>query len=141
MSVKGILEDSENGCSAKVTTRGQLITAPLDFSKFYAGAVTANNGVANLLPPIANKRFVITSIILTSNKNLAANDATVTIYEAPGVSSTTQSAVIITLQIPKNQTLPLTGLNSIITNEGVWLNATSDLETIFFNVAGYYISA
>ena len=123
---------------AHVTDRGQLVTAPLSYSTMYSVTAAVNCTAVNIVPPITGKQFVITDIVLYANKGVGACDATVTLYEASSATSTVVAKSIITQEMVKKTNLPLIGLN-IITTEGVWLNLKTDDNTVFGNIAGYYV--
>lgn len=125
---------------ATVTNRGQLVTAPLDFSTAYNATAGTANTAANLVTPVNGKRFVITSIHLYANKNVGAGDATVTLYEASAVDTATVDASIFLAEMPKNSARDLTGLNLIVT-EGKWVNVKTDDDDVFATILGYYVPA
>ena len=127
------------GNSACVTPRGQLITAPLDFSKVYNAEANVVNTAFNLVTPKRGKQFVMTGLIVYANKGVGANDATVVIYEADSENSLISTEVIFTQEMLKQTTIVMTGLN-IISKEGVWINVKTDDDTIFVNLSGYYVS-
>ena len=141
MSLKSKIIDSKKGkYGAQVTRRNQLVVAPLDFSQFYNVKAELVNTAYNLITPKTRKCFVITDVILYANKNVGVSDATVVLYESDGPSSLTETNVIINQEMPKYNTLPLTGLN-VNTAEGAWINIKTDDDDIFANIAGYYIDA
>lgn len=141
MSAKvSILDGTGEGNEVKVTSRGQLVTAPLEFSDTFNIKAELDNTAYNLVTPLTNKQFVITDIILTANKNVGAADATVELYEANAVDTTTVEKCIIQLEMKKSSTLPLTGLN-MITTKGVWINIKTDDDDVFATLMGYYIDA
>lgn len=125
---------------AGVSPRGQLYTAPLDYSTAYNATADVANTAANLLVPKTGKQFVITSIHLYANKNVGAGDATVVLYEATSSSTATVTKTIFTVEMPKYSYRDLTGLNLIVT-EGVWVNIKTDDDDVFATVLGYYITA
>lgn len=135
--------DGNEATQAKVTKRGQLVTAPLSYSTFYNATAGTDNVPVNIIAPKTNKRFVITAIIVYANKNVSASgDATVTIYEGTGPTATQGSsdATIFTQDVPQKITVALTGLNIIVT-EGVWVNGVTNDDDVSFNLSGYYVDA
>lgn len=143
--IKTTIEGSINGLStkAKVSKYGQLITAPLDFSKFYAATASVANTPVELIPPLVNKRFIITSINLYGNRSVGVNDATVRIYEADGSAEAYDSSTDITIyitEVAKNQNQIVPALNIIVT-KGKWINIVASDVSVFANVSGYYIDA
>ena len=73
MTIVVKLKDGKGcGFDAKVTKRGQLIVAPLEFSDPYFVYLDTINIAYNLIKPTAGKQFVITSILVNSNVNVGA---------------------------------------------------------------------
>jgi len=141
MSIEVSLKDGEgSGGRAKVTSRGQVVTAPLDFSTFYNVTAGVINTAYNLVAPKTGKRFVITTIHLYANKNVGASDATVVLYESDSATSTTANETIINIEMLKQTHLILNGLNTLVT-EGQWINVKTDDDDVFANIAGYFIDA
>ena len=129
-----------NGNEAKVTSRGELIVSPLGYSESYAVTATVNNQGYNFTTPGTDKRFVITAILLTTDKNVGANGATISIYEASSATETTVDKEILTVEMLKQTNRDITGLNLIVT-EGKWLNVKTDDNNLYATVLGYYIEA
>lgn len=141
MPVSFELEDGQGeSYKACVTSRGQLVVGPIDFSEAYAVEVDVNDTAYNFVPPKTNKRFVVTDILLYANKGVGAADATVDVYESTSATSTVISKSILAIEMLKNSSRDITGLNLIIT-EGKWLNIKTNDNTIFATVMGYYITA
>lgn len=125
---------------AIVTSRGQLVTSPLEYSTAYTKEVNATATAFNFIGPVTGKRFVITDILLYADKNVGVNDASVQLYEATSSASTTISKTIIDIEMVKQTNRDITGLNLILT-EGRYLNIKTDDATIFATVMGYYVNA
>ena len=136
-----VLTDGKGaGNKACVTSRNQLVVAPLDFSEAYDQEVDTINTAFSFVPPRPSERFVVTDILLYANKGVGASDASVVIYEADSAISATVLKSIMSLEMLKQTSRDITGLNLII-SEGVWLNIKTDDNTIFSTVMGYYVSA
>jgi hypothetical protein len=140
MIKSSIVDGNGTNVEAKVTARGQLVTSPLEYSTAYNVTADAINTGYNLATPINDKQFVITDILLYANKNVGVNDATVVLYEASSLTSTTVDKTIINVEMVKQTRLDLTGLNLIVT-AGKWVNIKTDDDDIFATIMGYYISA
>jgi hypothetical protein len=139
MTLKAEICDSTGGTyGAKVTSRNQLVVAPLGFSTFYSGTAGVDNTAVNLIIPKTRKNFIITDIVLYANKFVGASDAAVELYEAAGPDVLATTNTIILQEMQKNTNLVLTGLNIIVT-EGLWVNLKTDDDDIFANIAGYYV--
>ena len=139
MSVGFLIKDGKGGgTTAAVTSRSQLVTAPLEFSTMFNATAGVVNTAANIVTPLSGKQFVITDIVLYANKSVGAGDATVILYEANTISTLTADAVIFQQEMVKQTSLVLTGLNIIVT-AGKWVNIKTDDDDVFVNMAGYYV--
>ena len=132
--------DGRSGRSAQITSRGEITTAPLSFSKAYNAIAGTASSPANILAPMTNKVFVITAILLYGNKKVGAADATVTIYEANSPTTTTIEETIFQTEIPKGQRRDITGIYLGVT-EGRWVNIITDDDDIYVTIMGYYADA
>ena len=139
MGLKGHIEDKQNGDTAKVTSRGQLVVAPLAYSSFFAAKASVDDVPVNIVPPKTGMRFVCTAMIINADKSVTS-EMVVTLFEGSGPTTTTQDQVVFSTEILKQRTLVLTGLNVLVT-EGKWLNGVTDDNNALFNVAGYYVKA
>jgi hypothetical protein len=133
---------SSNGDSAGVTVtkRGQLVTSPLAFSTAYNATAGVTNTGYNLVTPVTAKQFIITSIHLYANKNVGAGDATVVLYEASDATTATADKTIFTVEMVKQTSRDLTGLNLEV-SEGKWVNVKTDDDDVFATLLGYYVPA
>lgn len=138
MSVKTTIKDGKGkGNEAVVTDRGQLVTAPLDFSNAYTQEVNATATAFNFVGPVNGKQFVITDILLYADKNVGVNDAAVQLYEATSATSTAETKTILDIEMLKQSSRDITGINLIVT-EGRYVNIKTDDATIFATIMGYY---
>jgi hypothetical protein len=134
-----IKDGKGGGYQAKVTKRGQLVTAPLDYSTAYFNAVNAVDTAFEVTGPNASRQFVITDILLDADKNVSANTAgTIVLYEADSGTSTTATKTILTIEMLKNTARVITGINLIVT-AGKWLNIKTTDATIYATILGYYV--
>ena len=141
MTIDVKLKDGEGrGHEAAVTYRKQLVVAPLDFSEAYTATAILVDTAFNFVGPKADKQFVITDIMLYANKGVGASDATVEVYEADADNTTTVHKSILLMEMLKQTSRDLTGLNLIIT-EGKWVNIKTDDNTVFATIMGYYVIA
>jgi hypothetical protein len=141
MSLPVVIKDGDGitGAQAKVTSRGQLVVAPLAFSTPQFNEMTATATAYNFFTPKTSQQFIITEIIISTNKNVSVTDgALIEIFTTNAINSATPLDDILTVQLTKNANLPLTGLN-IVTDCGVWINAVTDDATVFLTVSGYYV--
>lgn len=136
-----LINDPSTGSQAKVTSRGQLVTAPLEFSDPVQNDLTVTCTAVNFFTPQSGQRLVITAIFVGADRNVSQScGAIVEIYEATSATSTIVAKTIFKTGIIKNGTLPLLGLNFLAT-QGVWLNAKTDDANINITIAGYFIDA
>lgn len=125
---------------AKVTTRGQLITSPLDFSIASSVKLEEDDTAYNLVAPVEGQQIVITDILLYANKNVGVGDATVDVYEAVADDTTDVLTVIVQTEMLKQTNRDFTGLN-LITSEGSFINAKTDDDDVFVTIMCYYVDA
>ena len=122
----------------KVTSRGQMVVAPLAFSEPYFNAMTVDDQVYNFITPINGQQFIITDILASGDKSVSSSTGVeIIIYEsasADGVSTKT----LFTLNVNRLENVALIGLNLIIST-GVWLNATMDDNNVNLTILGYYV--
>jgi len=124
---------------AEVTEYGQLVTGSYSYSTTYFQNFAVASTAYNFVPPIQNKFFVVTLIILQANKNVnATTGQVVDIYEASSASSTTIDRSLIEVEMIKNDKIILTGLN-FRTTEGKFLNGKTEDDDILATIAGYYV--
>tara|TARA_R100001198_G_C5242067_1_gene219670 strand:+ start:6307 stop:6729 length:423 start_codon:yes stop_codon:yes gene_type:complete len=135
-----IVGNNEKGGESvvRVSSKGQLSVGPLNHSVPVNVKAEVINTAYNLVVPVASKQIVITDIILTANKNVGVNDATVDIYEADSVDTTTINKSILQLEMLKNSNLVLTGLNLLVSSNK-WVNVKTDDDDIFVTVMYYYL--
>lgn len=128
------------GVVAEVTGRGQLITAPIEYSTSYVASAVADNVAVNLILPKAKRVFVITDVVLTGTKAIDVNtDATVIIFESGDPTSATVDNTLLQVDIARSSSLALTGLNLITEGEAKHINLKSSDTIVNCTLMGYYI--
>ncbi len=136
--IPSVIVDPYSGVKARVSEFGQLAVAPLAYSKPSFKKLTVINTAYTFIAPEEGHQVVITDIILTANKNVGANDATVDIYEAESPTTTVITQPIIELEMIKQSSLALTGLNLLVP-PGLWVNAKTDDNDIFVTIMYYRV--
>lgn len=137
---KGIIRDGTGSNNKlKITERNQLVTAPISYSIMYPVSANVINTPFNILIPESGKNFVITDAILSTDKNIGAGGALVTVYESDGIDSVTEDKVIFQGEFLKNVLHSFIGLNMIV-SEGKWVNIKTDDATVNLSIGGYYIN-
>ena len=141
MPLDAIIKDGRGtGNKAKVTSQGQLVVAPLDFSSAYAVTASVINTAYNFVGPIAAKQFVITDLLLYADKNVGAGDASIQVYEASSSTSTTEDKTIINIEMLKQTSRDINGMNLIV-SKGKWVNIKTNDNNVYATLMGYYIDA
>ena len=128
--------DPKTGVVARVTQFGQLVTAPLNFSTPVNVKLDVINTVFTIINPQDGKNIIIDSLVITANKNVGVNDATVTLYSAVDDEDIAPGAAEILFEMKKNTNIVLTGLNFIIPEGRYFLAKTDDAD--IYITAGYY---
>lgn len=134
-----ISDGSGGGHLARVTHAGELITVRGNYDSTFNAAMTSINTAYNLVTPKSGFQFIVTGIVLNADKNVSATDGAIAVlYEATSDTTTTASKTLLTLNIGKNTTVPLTGI-LIQTTKGVYVNAKTDDATVNITLLGYYL--
>ena len=138
--IKTTLQDGRGTANTvKVSQYGQLVTAPIAYSEPYTASLNSTGTAFKIADPIVGKRFVVTDILLDAGKNVSASTAgTIVLYEADNEADTTEAKIILSVEMLKNTSREITGLNLLVT-EGVWLNLKTTDATVEATVLGYYI--
>ncbi len=132
------IADPKTGVKVRVSEFGQLAVAPLAYSEPSFKKLDVNNTAFTFVAPQDGHQIIITDIILTANKNVGANDATVDIYEADSELTTVITKSIIELEMIKQSSLALTGLNLLVP-PGLWVNAKTDDNDVFVTIMYYRV--
>ena len=136
MAVPSHIVDPHNGLAARVTEFGQLVVSPIAYSVPVEQSLTVINTAYNFIAPEMGHQIVITDIILTADKNVGASGAAAVVYEADAVDTTTVSVGILNVEMLKNTSRDLIGLNFIVP-KGKWVNAKTDDNNVQVTI-GYY---
>ena len=134
-----ISDGSGGGHLARVTHTGELVTVRGNYDSTFNAAMTSINTAYNLVTPKSGFQFIVTGIVLNADKNVSATDGAIAeLYEATTDTTTTASKTLLTLNIGRNTTVPLTGI-LIQTTKGVYVNAKTDDATVNITLLGYYL--
>ena len=134
-----ISDGSGGGHLARVTHAGELITVRGNYDSTFNAAMTSINTAYNLVTPKSGFQFIVTGVVLNADKNVSATDGAIAeLYEATSDTTTTASKTLLTLNIGKNTTVPLTGI-LIQTTKGLFINAKTDDATVNITLLGYYL--
>lgn len=132
------IKGTESGNNAKVTSRGELVTGPLEFSTAVFKSLTVDDAPVNFFKPRAGERLVITALIIQTDRNVVTTGVTVDIYEASADDSGTIDTQLIQFDMGRQDTIIITGINSIIT-EGKFINAKASDSNVLITISGYFV--
>lgn len=125
--------------AAKVTPRGELVVAPLSYSETVFKELAEDNTAYNFYEPKPGKQFVITGIRAKADRDVSPTvDASVVIYEAESIDTTTESKVLHQEAMVKAESFTLLPV-FILVNPGVWINAKTTDDDIHMTIMGYYV--
>jgi len=127
-----------NKIPAGVTTFGQLVVAPLDFSRPATARLLVAGAVVNLIEPKQGHSIVITDIMVSTSKDLGPNGANITVYEADTAITLTSLEDIFETEIVKNTFVPITGLNLGVP-QGRFVNIVTNDANVFATVMFYRV--
>lgn len=139
MTIDVGIKDNQTGKTVRITEQTTLATSNYDFSNPVPVTLDAANAPKKVVSPVQNRVFIITEIILYANRAVGANDATITLYESdsPAADQVGTDVVLFSQELLKQSSLTLTGLNWKV-SPGKFINATTDDNTVFLNLGGYY---
>ena len=138
MAAPVYIVDPKTGNKATVSEFGQLTVSPVDYSVPVQETLTLINTAYTMIEPVDGKLIIITDIILTANKSVGVNDATVTLYTSETKGELTPSGNILELEMQQKTTLPITGINAKI-DAGLYVNAKTDDNDVFVTIMYYRV--
>ncbi len=140
MATPVVIRDSDSDITAKVTKFGQLVVAPLQYSTPVADEIDVINTAFNFIGPEQDQSIVITDIVLSADRIVGVNGADVVIYEGDSPITLTEDQIILDVDMIKQTTLAVNGLNLIVP-EGKFVNAKSDDVNIKITIMFYRVPA
>lgn len=140
MAAPIVIKSNDSGVTAKVTKFGQLVVAPLQYSTPVADEVDVINTAFNFIGPEQDQSIVITDIILSADRNVGVNGADIVVYEAADNITLTEDQIILDVDMIKQTTLALNGLNLLVP-EGKFVNVKSDDANIKITIMFYRVPA
>ena len=139
VDLTGRCTTTANRNTASITSRGALVVAPYAFDLTSFNELDLVNTAYNFYKPQVGKRFVVSGIIATGDKQIAAAaDAVVEVYEAVSTTTTTVAKVILTFVLTQSTVVSFIPLN-ILVSEGKFINAKTDDDDVHMNIMGYYV--
>lgn len=128
--------------NALVTDSGELIVASLKHADSYYVNIAAADTPYELVPAIVGHRFILTGILVASDKTFATvNEAEpITIYEANPADLDTSLKIIFRIPLLRNDRLPATGLDLQTTPARTLVTSTPLTAAVDVTVTGWYES-
>lgn len=134
-----VVDGSGKGRAARVTSIGQLVTAPFAYNDTVFKELAAADAAYNFYKPKVGKQFVISGILFRADKQVSSTvDATVVVYEATTDATTTVSKVLIQFAVVQGDIINATSLNLLVA-EGKYVNAKTDDDDIHMTILGSYV--
>ena len=130
---------SSEGKHVEVNESGELLISdgPYDLVEF--NELDAINTAYNYYSPNGQKQFVMTGFMAYGDKQITGStNATVIIYEASTIDTTTVDKVLFQFEIGQNQSVPFPSLR-ILVNKGVYVNAKTDDDDVHLTILGHFI--
>ena len=128
-----------NGTRVEVTRSGELVVAPLAYSETHFDVLDTPNTAYSFFPPEKDKQFVITGFNMKADRDVSSTvDASVIIYEASSVDTTTEDKILFQEAMVKGERTGYTNTNLLV-NAGKWVNAKTTDDDIHMTIMGYYI--
>lgn len=128
------------GSFAGVSANGEVLTRAFDYSKATFQNCNVDNTAFNLKEPEAGKQFVVTGAIIAGNRDIGVNGSILVLYEATSTTDTTPATTIIEVEVPKNTIFPFLVPN-VITDEGSFINAKCDDNSVRVALYGFFVPA
>jgi hypothetical protein len=122
-----------------VNPAGELLVSngPYDLAKF--NELDLINTAYNFYGPNGKKQFVITGFLIYGDKQVSTStNSTIVIYESTSPDSTTESRVLVQVEVGQNQSIPFPNIR-ILCTKGVYLNAKCDDDDVHMTIFGHYV--
>jgi len=134
------LVDDSNGRVVGISEFGELYTAPISHSLSYYVKVDTAAQAFEIVPGIAGKKFVMTSMLISSSKTFgtATTAETITLYEGYKADLDTVVNTFTEIDLLKNDRLVATNLN-LVSSTAISLIAIATDTDVNITIAGYYV--
>jgi len=131
--------EGQGGRTPLVSDYGELVVAPISYSSASVQLLDTNDTGVMFIPPISGKRIVITSMVFGTDKDVSGTiGSAIEIYESSTGSGETVATSIFQVDLIKQTTLPLVGVN-IITSEGTWVMGKASDDDVKVSIYYYYV--
>ncbi len=139
--ITGTNTRNHGALEAQVSPQGALVVGPFDYDLVSSVSAAVINTAYNLFKPRAGQQFVVTAIKMRGSKDVSTTvDATVEIYEASSITSITVDRAIYTDIVVRFESTTLGSVN-ILVNEGKFINAKTDDNSVQVTMTGYFVPA
>ncbi len=139
--IKVRIADGTSGRVAKVTKAGGLAQTPpaFDLTKFQELSIA--DTAFNFYSPRPQQKFVITGMRIKANRAVSNTvDATIIVYEAEQVDTTTVGKVLHEEALIRGEGATLLPINLEVA-KGKWINAKTDDASVFITILGFFTAA
>ena len=131
--------EGQGGRTPLVSDYGELVVAPISYSSASVQLLDTNDTGVVFIPPISGKRIVITTMIFGTDKDVSATiGSAIEIYESSTGSGETVATSIFQVDLIKQTTLSLVGVN-VITSEGTWVMGKASDDDVKVSIYYYYV--
>lgn len=123
---------------ASISSNGETITRPFDYSLFSFQLLDTVDVAFNHYKPKTGFQFVITGVVISGNRDIGVNGSICSLYTANSATSATAIDTTFEIEVPKSTVLPFVQPNTII-GENVFLNSKCDDNSVRVGVFGYFV--
>ena len=138
MTVPTHIVDPKTGNAAAVSEFGQLIVAPVDYSVSVQATMSDINTPYSLIEPMDGKLIIITDVLITANKSVGTNDATITLYTSNTEGALIEEGKVIEIELASRSNMIITGLNLKV-DSGLYINSKTNDNTVFITLMYYRV--
>lgn len=139
MSTPVFIRGGPSHTVARVTSLGQLVTAPLAYDETVFKELAVANTAYNFYKSQSGRQFVVTCIRAKADRDVSNTvDAVVVIYEASSETTTTVDKILHQEALIRGESVTLIPLN-ILVAAGKYVNAKTTDDDIHMTIMGYYV--
>lgn len=139
MSTPVRIKGGVTGTEVRVTTLGQLVTAPLRYNETKFLELAEPNVAYNFYESRSGQQFVIMGIRAKADRQVSnTDDADVVVYEAAAKDTTTVDKVLWQEAMIRGEDVTLSLIN-ILVAPGKYVNAKTTDDDIHMTIMGYYV--
>lgn len=137
--LRGTDPSTSNVSEASVSKNGEVLVRAYGFSEPSIQTLTGTTA-ANLFAARPTEQLVLTGIVISGNRSIAAAGDVVEVFEAPAADSATQNKLLLSVDIARQQVVPVLGFQTLIT-QGKFLNVDrADTNgAVSVTAFGYYV--